>query len=72
MNNRELIDILSRLDPEAEILIADWETSDYAENPNGIYNDLSERIDNEGTFEIKAREIDGRPFIEIGGIDAFV
>lgn len=72
MSNRELIDVLSRLPQDAEVLIADWERSDYAENPTGTYNDLTERIDNEGTFEVKSREIDGRPFIEIGGIDAFV
>lgn len=72
MTNRELIDILSRLDPDAEILIVDFEFTEYREKPMGVYGSFAERVENEGQFEIKSRDLFGKQIIEIGGIDAFV
>lgn len=71
MTNRELIEALSGLDPEAEVLIVDFEI-DYEEQPYGVYHDLTERLDNEGTFAVKTRTIEGRSLVEIGSIDPFV
>lgn len=71
MVNRELIEQLERLNPEAEVLIVDHEV-DYAEKPYGVYSDLTERLDNESTFAVQAREIEGCKVIEIGDIAPFV
>lgn len=71
MTNRELMAQLEQLDAEAEVCIVDHEV-DYDERPYGIYADLTERLDNETTFAIRAREIEGRKIIEIGAIDPFV
>jgi hypothetical protein len=68
---RELLGQLERLDPEAEVLIVDPE-EDYEARPYGCYEDLSERLDNESTFAVRAREIEGRQVVEIGSIAPFV
>lgn len=71
MTNRELQEQIDGLDPEAEVLIVDAE-EDYEAHPYGPYRDLTERLDNESTFAVRAREIEGRKVIEIGSIAPFV
>lgn len=71
MTNRELIEQLQQCDPDATVLIVEPD-HDYVEYPLGAYSDLEERIDNETTFAISTREIDGHKLIEIGSIIPFV
>lgn len=68
---RELLEQIEGLDPEAEVLLVDPEF-DYEDEPYGVYQDLTERLDNESTFAVRAREIEGCKVIEIGSIAPFV
>jgi len=72
MNVRELIWALECLkEPEAEVCIVDPH-EDYNDKPYGIYHDLTERLDNETTFAVQKRTVEGRNLVEIGSIAPFV
>jgi len=67
MTNRELVALLERLDPDADILVVD-PFENYDEKPYGPYSDLTERMDNEEQFAVRARTVEGRSLIEIGSV----
>jgi hypothetical protein len=67
VTNRELYFLLETLNPEADVLIVDPH-HDYEAEPYGPYHDLTERMDNEGEFAVRARTVEGRSLIEIGSV----
>jgi hypothetical protein len=67
MTNRELIETLERMDPNADVLVVD-PYHNYAAEPYGPYNDLTERMDNEEEFDVRINHVEGRTLVEIGSI----
>ena len=63
----ELIDVLSKLPADSTVLIVDPH-HDYEAEPNGVYSDFQERLDNEGTFDVKMAQQEGVPLVEIGSV----
>jgi hypothetical protein len=68
MTVRELRELLETMDPNADVLVVDPHET-YESRPYGCYEDLTERMDNEGEFSVRSNRIEGRDLVEIGSVD---